>query len=107
MTALIRELAILAGACFVWSLIASPEMAKAIRSAQMIKSDSPFTDQSEIARSNFAKCFGYALCACIPFGSRIIFPFNWLVIIVVWLSVFFGSLAILRQLQRNRASDRP
>lgn len=102
MEGLAREVLILFAVCALWTWIATPKTAELFASMQFVKnSDQPARDF--VGKARFARCGVYAMCACIPFGPRIQYPYNWLVIIVLWPVVFATAWQVFLRLERNHA----
>lgn len=100
MDGLAREVLILVGVCVLWTFLATPRTAENFAFMQFVKNpDQPATDY--VGKARLARCVTYAMCACIPTGPRIQYPYNWLVIIVLWPVVFATAWQVfLRQEQK-------
>lgn len=96
MTILARELLILFLICSVWTFISTPELAKRLHELQWFKN--PEEKEDYLGRARVSRCGVYAMCSSIPLASHIIYPYNWLAVIIVWPLVFGISWRLLKKL---------
>lgn len=101
MNGLLQEVLILGSFCALWTWIATPKTAELIASMQFVKNpNQPATDY--VSKARFARCGLYAMCACIPFGPRILYPYNWLVIIILAPVIFTLAWQVLLRLEQKQ-----
>ena len=96
MDSLTREILILMVFCIVWTLIATPTLAREMHRLQWVYKSTG--DEDYVARSRFARCGAYAMCFSIPFGSHIQYPYNWLAVLVVAPTIFYLGWILLKRL---------
>jgi hypothetical protein len=75
MDPLLREVLILIGFCAVWTLIATPRLAELFASKQAFHN--PAERPDSIGRARFARTAVYT------FASRVAYPYNWLVVMLL------------------------
>ncbi|MCE2765370.1 MAG: hypothetical protein LW628_00425 [Fimbriimonadaceae bacterium] len=96
MDSLTREILILMVFCIVWTLIATPTLAREMHRLQWVNKSTG--DEDYVARSRFARCSVYAMCSSIPLGSHIQYPNNWLAVLVVAPTIFYLGWILLKRL---------
>lgn len=101
MSQFFKELTIFTAVCAIWTIIATPEIAKLMHRLQVFPKQDPNEDY--IARSRIARCGAYTISAVVLVANNVIYPYSWLVCLVVGPLVLFSSLKIHRSYEHLQA----